>query len=127
MNPLTLAMRLLRRDVRDRSLVILVAALMTAVAAVTAIGLLIDRTGQVVERQAGALRGADLTVENTHPMPDDWDGQTAAYDIQTNNTITLHTMIFHKANNQLITLKTINNTYPLRGVLSVADRCHSPL
>ena len=53
MNALTLAVRLLRRDLRDRSLSILLAALVTAVAAVAAIGFLIDRTDQVVERQAG--------------------------------------------------------------------------
>lgn len=122
MNPLTLAMRLLRRDVRDRSLVILVAALMTAVAAVTAIGLLIDRTGQVVERQAGALRGADLTVESAHPMPDDWDGQAAAHDVRTGDAIALRTVVFHGASNQLVALKAVSDTYPLRGVLSVADQ-----
>ena len=122
MNALTLAVRLLRRDLRDRSLSILLAALVTAVAAVAAIGFLIDRTGQVVERQAGALRGADLTVESAHPMPEDWQAQAAARGLRAGESIALRTVVFHGARNQLVALKAVGDRYPLRGELRVADR-----
>jgi putative ABC transport system permease protein len=63
------ALRMLRRDARAGELRLLVAALVIAVAALTAVGFFADRVRQSLEREANQLLGADLLLTADHPWP----------------------------------------------------------
>lgn len=63
-----LAMRLLARDWRSGELRVLVAALLIAVAASTAIGFFTDRLGRGMANQSADFLGADLVLASPRPV-----------------------------------------------------------
>ena len=62
MNELLFSWRMLRRDAGAGELRLLAAALVVAVAALTAVGFFTDRVRQSLDRQANQLLGADLLL-----------------------------------------------------------------
>ena len=66
---LSFALRMLRRDARAGELRLLVAALVLAVAALSAVGFFTDRVSQALAREANQLLGADLLLRADHPWP----------------------------------------------------------
>ena len=69
MSTVAFALRMLRRDLRAGELHLLVAALVVAVAALTAVGFFADRVRQSLEREANQLLGADLLLISDHLWP----------------------------------------------------------
>ena len=69
MSMLAFSLRMLRRDLRAGELHLLVAALVVAVAALTAVGFFADRVRQSLEREANQLLGADLLLTSDHLWP----------------------------------------------------------
>ncbi len=67
--PLSLALRLLARDWRSGEIVVLLAALIVAVSAISAVVFFTDRVRQAVSQQAGEALAADLRLESTDPLP----------------------------------------------------------
>ena len=67
MRYLNFVYRMLRRDARAGELYLLVAALIVAVAALTAVGFFTDRVRQALEREANQLLGADMLLTADHP------------------------------------------------------------
>src|SRR5512133_1447368 len=63
------SVRMLRRDANAGELRLLVAALVVAIAALTAVGFFADRVRQALEREANQLLGADLLLIADHPWP----------------------------------------------------------
>ena len=74
MSMLAFSLRMLRRDARAGELRLLVAALVVAVAALTAVGFFADRVLQALEREANQLLGADLLLTADHS----WQPRVAA-------------------------------------------------
>ena len=67
MRYLNFVYRMLRRDARAGELYLLVAALIVAVAALTAVGFFTDRVRRALEREANQLLGADMLLTADHP------------------------------------------------------------
>ena len=67
MRYLSFLFRMLRRDARAGELHLLVAALIVAVAALTAVGFFTDRVRQALDREANQLLGADMLLTADHP------------------------------------------------------------
>ena len=67
-----LSWRLLRRELRSGELRLLFAALLIAVAAVTAVGFFGDRVRQGLQREAQQMMGGDLVITADHPLPDSY-------------------------------------------------------
>ncbi len=77
--PWRLAGRLLARDWRSGEVLVLLAALVVAVAAMSAVTFFTDRVRSAVSQQAGEALAADLRVESINPLPDEMrDGGDAA-------------------------------------------------
>ena len=68
MPSLSFALRSLLRDLKSGELAVLVAALLVAVASLTAVGFFTSRIGLAVERQAGEVLAADLRLESPRPL-----------------------------------------------------------
>ena len=119
---LRFALRFMRREWRAGELRILVAALVVAVAAVTAVGFFKDRTRLAMERQAGELLAADLAVVASQPTAPAWAALAESGGVKTARTTTFIGAITAGTQLQLVEVKAVTPGYPLRGALRVANQ-----
>jgi putative ABC transport system permease protein len=115
--------RMLRRDARAGELRLLAAALVVAVAALSAVGFFADRVRQALESEAHQLLGADLLLAADHPWPPRI--VALARGLQVAETRTFPSMVRSSesagAAAQLAEIKAVGSGYPLRGALRVAS------
>lgn len=99
----------------------LLAAVGLAVSALTAVGFLTDRIGKAVSRQANEVLAADLRLRSQEPVPDEWRELAHDYDLETAETMSFPSVVFHGDENALATIKVVSESYPLRGSIRVSD------
>ena len=117
-----LAWRLLGRELRSGELRLLLAALVVAVAAVTAVGFFTDRVRLALEHEAHQLIGGDLLLVTDHPWPATVREEAARRGLQTAETVTFPSMVLANGQAQLADIKAVSAAYPLRGKLRQAER-----
>ena len=126
MRTLAFALRMLRRDARAGELHLLVAALVIAVAALTAVGFFADRVRQALALEANQLLGADLLLTADHPWPSPIAEEARRRGLATAETRTFPSMVAlgegDAARVQLAEIKAVSAGYPLRGSLRIAPR-----
>jgi len=115
-----LAMRLLRRDARGGELWLIAAALVLAVAALTAVAFFTDRVRTALEREAHQLLGADLLLTADQPWPQAFATEAARRGLLLATTETFPSMVLHRGAAQLAEIKAVSTGYPLRGQLRAA-------
>jgi putative ABC transport system permease protein len=118
------ALRMTSRDWRAGELRLLAAALVTAVAAVTSVGFLVDRIRLGLERDASQLLGADLVLSSDTPFAPALAEQAKAAGLETATTVVFPSMALSDKDadrNALVAVKAVSSGYPLRGRLRVAD------
>ena len=124
MSVLTFAWHMLRRDARAGELRLLVAALVVAVAALTAVGFFADRVRQALEREANQLLGADLLLISDHPWPSKMTADARERGLAVAETRTFPSMVTlgqgEALRAQLAEIKAVSDGYPLRGNLRIA-------
>jgi putative ABC transport system permease protein len=118
-----LALRLLMRDWRAGELRVLAAALLIAVACVTAVAFFTDRIGQALQRQGAELLGADLRVVADHPIHDDWRSDASRLQLDSAEIRGFRSMVIEGEQVQLAEIKAAGEGYPLRGRLRIS---HEP-
>ncbi len=112
------------RDWRAGELRLLAAALVTAVAAVTSVGFLVDRIRLGLERDASQLLGADLVLSSDSPIDAALAGRARAAGLQTASTVVFPSMALSEKDgdrNALAAVKAVSAGYPLRGRLRVSE------
>lgn len=121
---------MLRRDARAGELRLLVAALVVAIAALTAVGFFADRVRQALEREANQLLGADLLLIADHP----WSAKVGV-DARKQGLSVVETRTFPSMvtlgqgvdlRAQLAEIKAVSDGYPLRGSLRTAPAPNAP-
>ncbi|MFV5213731.1 ABC transporter permease [Azonexus caeni] len=117
---LTLAWRMLRRELRGGELRLLFAALTIAVAAVSAVGFLADRVGRGLEGEARQMLGADLVVAADQPLPAELAAEAGRRGLRTTQTLVFPSMVFANGRAELVEIKAVGAGYPLRGRLHTA-------
>ena len=122
MKALAFALRSFGREIRSGEMLVLLAAVALAVAALTAVGFLTDRIGKAVARQANEVLAADLRLRSPDPIPDTWRDLAAEHGLATAETQTFPSVVFAGDTSSLATIKGVNETYPLRGRVRIADR-----
>ncbi|MEA3411323.1 MAG: FtsX-like permease family protein [Pseudomonadota bacterium] len=120
MKALTLAWRLLRRDWRAGELRLLVLAIVVAVASVTTIAFFTDRVERAMARQATGVLAADLVVEWSRPANDAMRDTARENGLETAHTLDFPSVVVAGDRTQLVQVKGVSGTYPLRGVLLTA-------
>lgn len=123
--PLSQAVRLARvlawRDWRSGELRLLLAALVVAVASVTAISLFVDRLQQALLDESADFLAADRYVGSARAIPDAFRERAAAANIDYADTLLFPSMVFGRdERNQLASVKAVSPGYPLRGELRTA-------
>ena len=115
------ALRSFGRELRSGEVMVLLAAVALAVAALTAVGFLTDRIGKAVARQANEILAADLRLRSQEPIPDTWETVAKQHGLQTAQTMVFPSVVFYGDESALATIKAVNEQYPLRGEIRVAD------
>ncbi len=121
MKAIVFALRSFGRELRSGEVLVLLAAVSLAVAALTAVGFLTDRIGKAVARQANEVLAADLRLRSQAPVPDEWRALAAEYNLETADTMSFPSVVFHGDDNALSSIKVVSDLYPLRGAVRVAD------
>lgn len=125
MNALALAWRQLRRDLRAGEVRILLAALVIAVLAVTAVGFITDRAERGLAIEANRLLGGDAVVRGDAPIDGAIGKAAAAPGLRSARTQELQTMVRvgegDAARLQLGDLRALGAGYPLRGSVRIVD------
>jgi putative ABC transport system permease protein len=124
--PLRLAFRLLARDWRSGELVVLMAALVVAVTALTAVGFLTDRIGQAVNLRASASLAADLQLSAGRPLDETYLRLAEANDVATARMTSMPSVVLVGDASALASVRAVTDGYPLRGALRIADRLLAP-
>ena len=117
-----LAWRLLGRELRSGELRLLLAALVVAVAAVTAVGFFTDRVRLALEQEAQQLLGGDLLLISDHPWPAAIRDEAVRRGLKTAETVSFPSMVLADGRTQLADIKAVSSAYPLRGSLRRANR-----
>lgn len=126
MNSLGLSGRLLLRQGRSGSLWMLLAGLVVATAALSAVSLFTDRVGRALERQAGEVLAADALVSGRQPLQVEVAERAAALGLASSEMITLSTVVFSDQASALFDVKAVSAGYPLRGALKTAAQPGAP-
>ncbi len=119
MKVLTLAWRQLRRDLRAGDIRILIAALVLAVVAVTAVGFVIDRAERALALEANRLLGGDAVVRADAPITGAIDAAADAPGLRRTATTELSSMIRVGERLQLGDLRALGDGFPLRGTFRI--------
>lgn len=117
---LGLAWRMLKRELRAGELRLLFFALCVAVAAVSAVGFLTDRVGRALEMEARQMLAADLVLVADQPLPDELQAAAQSRGLKTAQAMVFPSMVFANERAQLVEIKAVSDTYPLRGQLRTA-------
>ncbi len=120
MRPLSFAVRSFGRELRSGEVLVLLAAVILAVAALTAVGFLTDRIGQAVTRQANEVLAADLRLRSKDPVPEIWRTLAADNSLQTATITAMPSVVFAGDNSALSRVSAVTDGYPLRGEVRLA-------
>jgi putative ABC transport system permease protein len=120
--PWRLAARLLARDWKSGEVLVLLAALVVAVAAMSAVTFFTDRVRSAVSQQAGEALAADLRVESINPLPPSMGEAAARNGLQTAAVVNFRSVVAAGDATSLADVRGVTEGYPLRGVVQVADR-----
>jgi putative ABC transport system permease protein len=123
---MSLALRLLWREWRAGELHILLVALAVAVAAVTTVSLFTDRVRQGLTSQASQLLAADLVVISDHPLSVEQERQAQTLGLSVAHTVAFPSMVVAGGRTQLVEVKGVSQSYPLRGKLATSSATFGP-
>jgi putative ABC transport system permease protein len=126
MSLIRFAFRALRRDWSSGELTVLAAALLIAVASLTAVSFFTSRVGRAVTQQAGEVLAADLRLESARPIADGYDREAERRGLQSARTLSMPSVVFLGEEQALVILRAASEGYPLRGRLKVSDRPFGP-
>ncbi len=116
-----LAIRMLLRELRSGELRLLFATLCVAVAAVMAVGFLGDRVGKSLESEARQMLGADLVLHGDTALPEAFAEEAGKLGLNMARTAVFPSMVLAGERTQMVEIKAVSATYPLRGTLAVRD------
>ena len=123
---ISLAWRLFLREIRIGELRLLFAALAIAVAAVTTVGFFTERIGLALTREAQQLIGGDLVLVSDHALPAAYTAEAARRGLLQAETFVFPSMVLADGRPQLVDVKAVSPSYPLRGELGILAKIGTP-
>lgn len=122
MKALSYALRSFPRELRSGEVLVLLAAVVLAVGALTAVGFLTDRISKAVERQANEVLAADLRLRSQEPIAEEWRERARDYGLETVDMVSFPSVVYRGEESALTRLVGVGAGYPLRGGVRVSDR-----
>ena len=120
----SLVLRFAARDWRAGELRLLLAALILAVGAVSAISLFVDRLQRALVAESTSFLGADRVIESSREIPQRFRDLARERNLAQTDLLTFPSMVFAASGgerSQLASVKAVGPGYPLRGALRIAD------
>ena len=121
MKVLSFALRGFSRDLRAGELSILLAAVIVAVTAMTAVAFFTDRVGAAMKDQASQVLAADLVLRSAAPVNPDYLSDAEALGLETAETIAFPTVVLSGQQTALAAIDAVSGGYPLRGQVTISD------
>ena len=112
----SLVLRFAARDWRAGELRLLLAALLLAVGAVSAISLFVDRLQRALIAESTTFLGADRTIDSSRAIPDRFRELAAAEGLAAVDIVSFPSMVAAASaeKSQLASVKAVEAGYPLR-------------
>mgnify|MGYP001415421229 CR=1 FL=1 len=112
-------LRFVQKDFVSGELNLLLVSLVISVSAVSTITLFSDRLQQALLIQSSSLLAADLAISSDEPINDKeaFAHLVGLPSVLTSRTASFVTMMFFEERAQLVSVKAVDEAYPLRGVL----------
>ncbi len=122
MSPLgRLAVHELRRDLRQRELKTVGLAMVVAVTIVTLILMLTDTLQQALEQASGRFIASERQLVSPTPINPAWLARAQRAGLRTSVTAEFTTMLFAGNRMQLVSVKAVDQNYPLLGSLKISN------
>ena len=118
---LVLSLRLLRRDWQGGELRLLLLALVLAVTSVTGIALFTDRLERALLLESANMLAADRIVTGRGELPEEILLEGQARGLRTATTLSFTSMAYSETDNLLVAAKAVDDDYPLRGEVIIAE------
>ena len=121
MKPFVFAARSLRREFRHGELATLAAALVLAVAALTAVATLASRVERALVASAAELIGGDLSVGSRRELPEAFAPEARRRGLATAQLADFPSVVFSGEKSRLADVRAADAGFPLRGMFTVRD------
>lgn len=117
-----------RREWRERDVRVVLAALVIAVATVATIALFASQLQRTLVSSASSFLAADrqLESENGRPLPPDWLTEAQQRGLETAEITQFSTMVLGGGHFQLVAVKAVSDSYPLRGEVEIRSSMDAP-
>ncbi|MCV6620338.1 MAG: FtsX-like permease family protein [Cellvibrionaceae bacterium] len=116
-----LSLKLLWRNWRSGELRLLAAALLLAVAVVSAIAIFTQRLEGALIKQSNTFLGADRVVRSSRQLPPAWYDSAEKAGLQQAQTLSFNSMSFAGDAMYLADIKAVSDAYPLLGELEISE------
>lgn len=126
MKTISLAFRMMLRDLRAGELHLLGLAILIAVASLTSVGFLADRVGRGLDREANQLLGGDLLLRADQPWGATFHDEARRRGLEVVDTVLFTSMVSTDEEAQLAGVKVVESGYPLRGSVRIAPGPNQP-
>lgn len=123
-NSLVLSLRFLQRDWKAGELNLLLLAMLICVSSITTVAFTTDRMGKAIKHQSSELLAADFVIASRHPIRPQRLALAKRLGLQTSEIELFRSVLVVKDAVQLVAVKVIDNSYPLRGKLRLSDRAY---
>ena len=118
---LSLILRLAWRDIRSGEMGLMLVALLVAVGTVTSISLFVDRLQTALVQESSSFLAADRQISSGEAIPQAFTLAAQERGLEVAQTLVFPSMVFAGDTNQLVSVKAVDQGYPLRGKLIVGD------
>ena len=111
------ALRMLLRTWRGGQLNLIIWSLVLAVAVVTSVSLLAERIERALTAQSSSFLAADLVIRSSKPIDPQWIAGALEQQVESAQVLTFASMVYHQDDMHLASIKAVEASYPLRGLL----------
>ncbi len=121
MRMLGFALRGLAREWRAGELGVLIAAIVVAVAAMSAVSFFTERVSRAVDAKGAELLAADLVLRSGRPIAEDVDADARAAGLRVTHKESFASVVLANDSSALADIEAVGTGYPLRGKARVAS------
>ncbi|MDA0248308.1 MAG: ABC transporter permease, partial [Proteobacteria bacterium] len=115
------ALQLAWRDLRSGAMSLMLAAIVISVAAIVSVGVLASRVESALFADARASLGADRLLVSDRRLPEEWMEAAKAQSLLMVQGSQFPSMVVARGSNLLVSVKSVEQGYPLRGSLQVRN------
>ncbi|MGQ3889645.1 ABC transporter permease [Legionella sp. CNM-1927-20] len=114
--------RTLLREWRSGELTLLLLALLIAIICMSTINNFTFYIENLLNQQAAQMLGADAVITTNSSIPKSWEKKAKELQLKQTKTISFFSMAVAKDKLQLVQVKAITSSYPLKGFIKIASQ-----